>query len=81
VRRLVIEATFPLRPVAAGAAVRGSWHTCPDLAAPGCHALQTRRRNTHIRRFGHISAVDPGFVVDPVHPRPPDQPQDPDQPQ
>jgi hypothetical protein len=42
---------------------------------------QTRRRNTHIRRFRHIFAVDPGFVVDLVHPSPPDQPQDPDQPQ
>jgi len=29
---------------------------------------RTRRRNTHIRRFRHIFAVDPGFVADPVHP-------------
>jgi hypothetical protein len=38
------------------------------LAAPECHALQTRRRNLHIRRFRHIFAVDPDFAVDPVHP-------------
>jgi hypothetical protein len=35
------------------------------LRGPMCHQPRTRRRTTHIRRFRHISAVDPGCVVDP----------------
>ena len=31
-----------------------------------CHQPRTRRRTTHIRRFRHICAVDPGYVVDRV---------------
>jgi hypothetical protein len=36
------------------------------LPGPMCHEPRTRRRTRHIRRFGHICAVDPGFVVDRV---------------
>jgi hypothetical protein len=44
------------------------------------HEPQTRRRTKHIRRFRHISVVDPGYVVDRMHSRTLDQPQNPDQP-
>jgi len=42
------------------------------------HEPQTRRRTKHIRRFRHISVVDPGYVVDRMHSRTLDQPQNPD---
>jgi hypothetical protein len=44
------------------------------LGGPTCHQPGTRRRTTHIRRFRHISVVDPGFVVDPGSPSTLNQP-------
>ena len=36
----------------------------PVWQGPMCHEPQARRRNTHIRRFRHISVVDPRSAVD-----------------
>ena len=39
----------------------------PPQPGPTCHQSRTRCRNRHIRRFRHISAVDPRCVVDRLH--------------